>query len=183
MKELKEDKAVIRLKIIKLLSHVSVKDKQKADLRILETILSRAEIIPSQTVCTYVSFDKEVDTKQLIERLLEIGKTVVVPKITEDGLVIHKLRSLDDLEAGHFGIPEPKNSCAVVAKSSVDLFIVPGVAFDRKGNRMGRGHGYYDKLLTGVTVPKIGLAYECQVVAEVPHTSYDVPMTALVTES
>lgn len=66
--------------------------------------------------------------------------------------------------------------------SDVDLFIVPGVAFDRKGNRLGRGSGYYDRLLTGIGVPKIGLAYSFQIVAEVPHSSYDVPMTMVITE-
>jgi len=67
-------------------------------------------------------------------------------------------------------------------KTSVDLFIVPGLGFDRKLHRLGRGGGFYDRLLSEVTVPKIGLAYECQVLAEVPHTSYDIPMTALITE-
>jgi 5-formyltetrahydrofolate cyclo-ligase len=65
----------------------------------------------------------------------------------------------------------------------VDLFIVPGVAFDKKGNRLGRGRGFYDRLLKGVTVPKIGLAYEIQMVAKVPVTSYDIPMDIVVTET
>lgn len=66
--------------------------------------------------------------------------------------------------------------------SRVDLYIVPGVAFDKKGNRLGRGRGFYDRLLAHVTVPKIALAYGIQVIAEVPHSSYDVPMTMVVTE-
>jgi len=109
-------------------------------------------------------------------------KTVVIPKVKDNVLILHQVRSLDNLEPGRFGIPEPKDSCPVVDKSSVDLFIVPGVAFDRKGYRLGRGLGYYDKLLAGLTASKIGIAYAAQVVAEVPHTSYDVPMTALITQ-
>ena len=67
-------------------------------------------------------------------------------------------------------------------QTTIDLYIVPGVAFDKNGNRLGRGRGYYDRLLANVTVPKIGLAFEIQMVAQVPTTSYDVPMTVVVTE-
>lgn len=176
------NKTVLRAKINKLLLQMSVKDKTKGDSDIIKKLLSRPEIIPSHTICTYVSYGGEVDTKKLIEQLLVIGKAVVVPKIKDNNLKLHRIFSLDDLERGHFGIPEPGSNCPVVDKQSVDLFIVPGIAFDRQGHRLGRGDGYYDKLLAGVTVPKIGLAYACQVIAEVPHTSYDVPMTALVTE-
>jgi len=66
---------------------------------------------------------------------------------------------------------------------SVDLFIVPGLAFDRQGHRLGRGGGFYDRLLKDVTVPKIALAFEFQVLAEVPYTSYDVLMTMVITET
>ena len=65
---------------------------------------------------------------------------------------------------------------------SADLFIVPGMAFDRQGNRVGRGGGFYDRLLAHVTVPKIALAFDFQVLAEVPHTLYDISMTMIVTE-
>lgn len=66
--------------------------------------------------------------------------------------------------------------------SRADLFIIPGIVFDHNGWRLGWGKGYYDKLLSGVAVPKIGLAYQKQIVAHVPHTSYDVPMDTVVTE-
>lgn len=68
------------------------------------------------------------------------------------------------------------------SQKTADLYIVPGLAFDRQGNRLGRGKGYYDRLLSGVTAPKIGLAFDVQLVAEVPHTLYDVPMDLVVTE-
>ena len=68
------------------------------------------------------------------------------------------------------------------SQQGADLYIVPGLAFDRKGNRLGRGRGYYDRLLSGVAAPKIGLAFDIQVVAEVPCSSYDVPMDMVITE-
>ena len=67
-------------------------------------------------------------------------------------------------------------------KNNVDVFLVPGVAFDVKGNRLGRGKGYYDRLLAHVKGFRIGLAYSCQVVAEVPHTGYDIPMHCIISE-
>jgi 5-formyltetrahydrofolate cyclo-ligase len=64
----------------------------------------------------------------------------------------------------------------------IDCFIVPGLAFDQQGNRLGRGRGFYDKLLNNVSVPKIALAYDIQIIAEVPVTKYDVPVTVVITE-
>lgn len=81
-----------------------------------------------------------------------------------------------------YHILEPKKKTAIIDPKSIDLYIVPGIAFDRNGYRLGHGKGYYDRLLAGINVPKIGLAYSVQVVAELPRSSYDVPMTMVVTE-
>lgn len=70
----------------------------------------------------------------------------------------------------------------IISWESADLYIVPGIAFDRQGNRLGRGRGYYDRLLAHVTAPKIGLAFSVQVIDKIPVTSYDVPMTMVITE-
>lgn len=75
-----------------------------------------------------------------------------------------------------------KNFVTPESKQKADLYIIPGVAFDREGNRLGRGRGFYDRLLKAVKAPKIGIAFEKQMVAQVPHTKYDVPMTMVVTE-
>jgi 5-formyltetrahydrofolate cyclo-ligase len=68
------------------------------------------------------------------------------------------------------------------AGKQIDCFIVPGLAFDRRGHRLGRGRGFYDTLLNNVSVPKIALAYDIQIIAEVPVTKYDVPVTMVITE-
>jgi len=125
-------------------------DKKKADTAISKTVLQRPEVIDAKTICSYISYGGEADTKQLITQLKKTGKIVVGPD--------------------------------AALKTSPDLFIVPGLGFDRELHRLGRGGGYYDKLLADVTVPKIGLAYEIQMVAKVPHTAYDVPMDTVVTE-
>jgi 5-formyltetrahydrofolate cyclo-ligase len=176
-----EDKPALRTKIKKILSRIPAEEKKKADEDIFKKILSRPEIMQSVNICVYVSSADEVDTKRIIEHLLIIGKSVIVPKVCDDRLALYKIRGFDELEAGSFGILEPKEGCPAVDTQQVHLFIVPGVAFDNKGRRLGRGLGYYDKLLTGVTAPRIGLAYPDQIVAEVPYSPYDIPMTAVVT--
>jgi len=150
MQSVEKNKIILRLKIKKFLSRMTSVDKQHADTIILQKLLQRHEVESAKIVCCYVSFGTEVDTMQLIQQLLKMGKIVLKPEEA-----VNKL---------------------------VDLFIVPGLGFDRKLHRLGRGGGFYDRLLANVTVPKIGLAYTCQVIAEVPHSSYDVPITALITE-
>jgi 5-formyltetrahydrofolate cyclo-ligase len=109
-------------------------------------------------------------------------KTVVFPRIDEKCLVLHRVRSIKDFTSGAYQLLEPKKSTQIIDPKSVDLFIVPGITFDWEGYRMGYGMGYYDRLLAGLDVPKIGLAYAIQMVAQVAHSSYDVPMTMVITE-
>lgn len=157
-------------------------DRQRASEIICNTVLGRSEWKKAETVCLYMPLADEVDCKALLASALNTQKIVVFPRIDKDKLVLHRVVSVGDFVKGKYQIFEPKKSTPVVSPSSVDLFIVPGVVFDRNGNRLGHGSGYYDRLLSGVAVPKIGLAYECQVVAELSSSSYDVPMTIVVTE-
>lgn len=151
-------------------------------IAILKKLSRHPAIRSASCVCTYVSLPGEVDTKQIIAMLLTKRKTVVVPKIEGRDLELRKITSIEDLAPGTFGILEPELSCPLVQKSSVNVFIVPGVVFDRQGNRKGRGKGYYDRLLAGVKATKIGLAYNYQIVPRLPHKKYDIPMDIVITE-
>jgi 5-formyltetrahydrofolate cyclo-ligase len=155
---------------------------QSADYIICTKVMERQEWKTASTVCLYFSRPDEVDTKPLLAAALTAEKTVAFPRIKGCDLVLHRITSITDFTRGRFGILEPKASCQLVNLSTVDLFIVPGVAFDRQGYRLGHGKGYYDRLLAGIDAPKIGLAYEYQLVAQLPRSSYDVPMTMVVTE-
>ncbi|HUD18962.1 MAG TPA: 5-formyltetrahydrofolate cyclo-ligase [Patescibacteria group bacterium] len=158
-------------------------ERKRADDLITKRLIHIPLIINANVVCSYVSLPDEVDTKKIITALLLQKKTVVVPKVISKSVMsLYKITTLDDLAPGVFHILEPRNTGTIVPISTIDLFIVPGIAFDRQGNRLGRGRGYYDRLLRDIAVPKIGLAYDFQVIAEVPHSSYDVRVTAIVTE-
>jgi len=144
--------------------------------------MARPQWRKAEIICLYMSTAEEVDTKPLLAAALTENKQVVFPRVEQDRLVLHHIRSIKDFTRGVYRILEPKKSTSVVDPKSVDLFIVPGIVFDRDGYRLGWGKGYYDRLLTGISAPKIGLAYACQVIAELPRSSYDVPMTMVVTE-
>lgn len=157
-------------------------ERMKADQKIAGSVVGRPEWKKAGTICLYMSTADEVDTKLLLAAALNGGKTVVYPRVERDDLVLHQIRSIKDFTCGAYQILEPKKSTPIIEARSVDLFIVPVIVFDRDGYRLGHGKGYYDRLLTGISAPKIGLAYTIQMVAQVAHTSYDVPMTAVVTE-
>lgn len=157
-------------------------EKQKADRIICDNVMTRPEWRKAEIICLYMSLPEEVDTKPLLAAALTEKKQVVFPRVDHERLVLYQIRSIKDFTRGAYHILEPKKSIPLVDPASVDLFIVPGVAFDLNGYRLGHGKGYYDRLLAGISVPILGLAYEIQIVAEVPHTSYDVPMTAVITE-
>ena len=153
-------------------------ERRKANHAIAKILLARVEWKKANTICLYVSLPEEVDTGSLFGQ----KKSFVVPRVSDKDLILHQIQSPDDLIKGRFDIFEPKKSCPVVNVSVVDLFIVPGIAFDRKGYRLGWGKGYYDRLLAGVSATKIGLAYSFQIVSRLPHKRYDIPMDIVITE-
>ena len=159
-----------------------VDDKKRANYSIADAVLKRSEILHAQTICIYLPLPEEVDTKPIIEEFFRLKKTVVVPKVSGDRLELHAISSFNNLQKGTFGVLEPSDSCPLIGIPEVDVFIVPGIAFDTQGFRIGWGKGYYDTVLAGITVPRIGLAYDVQLIAHVPHTSYDVPMTVVITD-
>jgi 5-formyltetrahydrofolate cyclo-ligase len=127
-----------------------------------------------------------VDTRGLIQQLLAMGRQVCVPWFDSEKkqYVASELRDFAlDLTAGRFGILEPKpEAVRPVASDQIDATLVPGLAFDETGNRLGRGMGYFDRLLRGVRGVKIAMAYDFQLLNEVPAEAHDTPVDFIVTE-
>lgn len=182
MNDLRIAKDILRRDFIALRKAISQREKQKASTLITQELLNEPVWHKAKIICLYVSEPDEVDTHAIMEEAFRQKKTVVVPRVCGQELCLHEVRTPRDLVRGPFQTLEPKQICRQVQVSSVELFIVPALAFDRKGYRLGWGKGYYDRLLHGVTVPRVGLAYAKQIVAHIPHTSYDVPMSTVVTE-
>ncbi len=128
----------------------------------------------------------EVETRALALDALGAGKRVACPRVPADGVALehYEIRSLADLTEGPQGLWEPDPSHGSrIGPAELDLVLVPGIAFDREGNRLGFGAGYYDRFLREVGAPKVVLAFSLQITAAIPHGPGDVPVEWIVTES
>lgn len=139
------------------------------------------EVKDKQVIGLYVSKDDEVETHELIQQCLDMGKTVVVPKVVKKSIMFVEIHSLDDLEPGVFGLLEPKANEAFDL-TKIELMIIPMVGFDSLKHRIGYGKGYYDSILDQVDCDFIGLAFACQQVENFICSSHDIPMTKIITE-
>lgn len=165
-------------------------DKDPLSVEIMNRVLALPEYQAAATVMFYVDVRAEVRTRHSLPQALTSGKKIVIPYCVDGELELFHLESMDELEVGMYRILEPRNELrSVDAKrvdvADLDLIIVPGVAFDRKGGRTGHGKGYYDKLLEHARpqTPLVALAFECQLFPEIPMQSHDIYMDLVVTES
>ncbi|OGX29120.1 MAG: 5-formyltetrahydrofolate cyclo-ligase [Omnitrophica WOR_2 bacterium RIFCSPLOWO2_12_FULL_51_24] len=179
-------KQSLRENILRRLKTQKEDERHSRSLAIKRRLLSLPEFKRANVIMFYVSKGGEVETMPIIGAALERGKVVLVPviKVRKKKMVVSEIMDPNkDLVRGPYGIYQPKAHFEVFHPRSIDLAIVPGIAFDRKGNRLGRGMGYYDKFLTrlrpGVTT--VGLAFKFQVVKKLPRLSHDQPVTKLLT--
>lgn len=130
----------------------------------------------------YMDFKNEVVTKQIIVDAHQKGKKVAIPKVQNDQIVFYYLEPNDkELKEGFFGIREPEMTKPVKDKSGI--MVIPGIAFDEKGYRVGYGKGYYDRYLQENKVAqKISLVLELQMIEKVPYDAYDIPVDMIITE-
>lgn len=133
--------------------------------------------------CVYASFGGEASTRVILHEAFSAGRDVAVPRIQGSDIRLYRVGSFDHLAPGRFGIDEPLEVCPEVPPAEVDAFVIPGVAFDRRGHRVGFGKGFYDRLLARAAagVPVIGLAYGFQVVNHIPDEPHDRTVDILVT--
>ena len=141
----------------------------------------------SGVILAYASFGTELETDEFLRRVLDDGKTLVLPRVERGGLGLYEVHDIaGDLAPGPWGIREPvPKRCPFVDPGSVDFALIPGVAFDRTGRRLGYGGGFYDRLLAGGLprrAPLVSGAFEVQVVEKVPTDPRDVPVDLLITE-
>ncbi|MBN2211946.1 MAG: 5-formyltetrahydrofolate cyclo-ligase [Sedimentisphaerales bacterium] len=182
-------KTLTRLKLKDLISRFTPQQRLTKSLAATELVCALPEFQNAQTLLLFLTLDtNEPETESVIRRALEQGKTVAIPKVVWDSqkLVPVTLDSMDNLETvqSRHGIRWPKNG-RVCPTSKIDLAIVPGLAFDETGHRLGRGGGFYDRFLgpNGFSGATCGLAFEEQVLDSVPVHDHDVPLDMLVTDA
>ncbi|MGE0755592.1 MAG: 5-formyltetrahydrofolate cyclo-ligase [Pirellulaceae bacterium] len=164
-------------------------DKDEISRRIVAQFMQLPEYQAARTVLFYVDVRAEVRTRHDLAGALTTGKRIVVPYCVDGELELFHLENMDELEIGMYRILEPRPDLRSVGSKRVsidklDLIMVPGVAFDRRGARTGHGKGYYDKLLEHARpdTPLVALAFECQLFDEIPMASHDVFMDLVITE-
>lgn len=164
-------------------------EKDALSLGICQTLTSSPEYQKASTVLWYLDARSEVRTRHYIPTALQGSKKIVVPYCVDGFLQLFRLKTMDDLTVGMYKILEPKLELRDkpdyrVEVQDLDLIVVPGVAFDTRGARMGHGFGYYDKLLehARTDAPLIALAFECQLFPEIPTAPHDIFMDKLITE-
>ena len=186
-RSLKASKACLRARCLSRRKTLSPECAAAASRGILQRLRALDEYAHAHGLHTYVSRDGEVDTHALIRLGLARGKRVVVPVVQRGSRVLEhaEIQTLEQLQTGLWGLLQPAledtNRFADLAK--IDLVVVPGLAFDERGFRLGFGGGYYDRFLARIEVPKIGLTYSSLFFRELPVERHDVRVDIVLTES
>lgn len=182
----KESKSKLRKRMMSIRENQDAVEAKIKSFQIQKNLLSSEEFKKAKTIMLYASIKNEVQTSYLIEEALKNKKRVVLP-ITDtknNKLLLSELQDIKHLHAGAFSIPEPKKGFVkLVKEKEIDLIVVPGVAFDKNGCRVGYGKGYYDKLLEKLkNVTKVGIAFELQIINKSFDEKHDVPLDKIITE-
>ncbi len=154
---------------------------EKMSIPIIRKLLDNLAVINAKTVLMYCSLPDEVSTRDALEKLKEMGKTVLLPRvIDEENMKITVYDNPDCLSVGHYGIKEATGE-TFTKYDEIDVAVIPGMAFDKHCNRLGRGKGYYDRILTKLTKTyKIGMSFDFQKFDEIPTDDYDIRMDEII---
>ena len=175
-------KRKIRKEIKGIKETYSYQQKKEMSIPILEKLELLPEFIQAKTIMLYWSMKDEVYTHDFVVKWAQ-KKKVILPSVkgnTLDLKVFHGLENL--IEGENYGIPEPEGPI-FMNEDDIDLILIPGVAFDKNNNRMGRGKAYYDRLLNSLSAFKIGACFEFQVLGQVPVEKHDIRMDCVLCES
>ena len=188
MEEIQEKKREIRSDMADNLGAFSADEIAKKTSGIENRLFEFANFVESKIVLLYMQRNGEVITQEIIERCFEHDKIVVLPAfdIIKHTMQLMKVDNLNaDMKPGPRGVLEPDPAhCNVVPIDCIDIAIIPGVALDEKGGRIGSGEGYYDRLIPklSATTRKVALAFESQIIQQVPLESHDRHVDIVITE-
>jgi len=181
---LDKQKAGLRSRIRARLDKISAARRAAASLKLCARLEEQSFFQTAATILFFAPLPDEADVWPLLPEALAAGKIVALPQFdaATQNYVVRRVQNFpDEIVPGQFRVREPKPDCAIIPLEKFDLVLVPGVAFDLRGNRLGRGRGFYDRLLQKVRGLKIGIAFDEQVVKEVPAGKPDVPVNFILT--
>lgn len=179
-------KKTIRNEVLEKRGKLSKNDHKNFSKDINNSIYNSSYYKDAETIMTFVSFLDEVDTHEFIKESIANGKRIVVPITIPETKELRpsQVNDFSELEPGYYNILSPKEEfIRLVDPKEIDLVIVPGVAFDRSGYRVGYGGGYYDRFLSKIpNVVKIAIAFHLQLIDKAPKEHFDIPVDYIVTE-
>ena len=188
MEDLKARKSQIRQSAFVRRDALSKDERSKKSTAIMERLFDFANFLEARIVLFYMSYGSEVDTEPMVRKALELEKIVALPLVDakQREIVPFKIDNLDsDIRPGYRGIREPiPEQCKQIPIQYVNLAIIPGVAFDERGGRIGHGMGVYDRFIPklDITTRKVALAFECQIVPQIPMEPHDRYTDIIITE-
>jgi 5-formyltetrahydrofolate cyclo-ligase len=178
------DKKELRRYIREQKRHFTPQQLGEMSLDIMSSLLSHSQIQKADSVLMYHSLPDEVDTHSALDKLLAMGKKVLLPKVVSDTeMTIHEYTGKESLQPSEpYGILEPTTPELSIINCQLSIAVVPGMAFDRQGHRLGRGKGYYDRFLSQIpNIYKIGVCFPFQMLESIPSESTDVVMDEVIT--
>jgi len=174
------DKKTLRKQICEQKRAMTPEEIETASAKLGEKFLSSELYCQARTVYGYLPYNQEVRTVPMLEQALADGKRVAVPKIYGDEMKFIYLTDLTQVEKGYSGIPEPIAD-GPEGDDPEALVLMPGLAFDREGHRIGYGGGFYDKFLAAEpNHPTLALCYEFQIVSQLPVEEFDIPVDVVL---
>lgn len=180
----KNEKSRLRKLLLNKRKNLSEISRASNSLKVLNKLFSLEIYKKSQHIALYHPINSEVDTYNIFQRSMLDGKKIYFPKITSSLIHFYNVQNLEELEKGYKGILEPKTQINRLSKDSLDLILLPGLGFDKLGNRLGYGGGFYDKYLEELPRYKsIALAFDFQILDYLPTSKWDVKVGRIITES
>jgi len=176
-----ENKKMLREKLRLMYACMSENECASIDRLMMQRLMQEAFFCECSRVFLYASVGDEIETRKLIETLFRQGKTIALPKCEDNG-IMHFYKYEGSLAAGRYGIPEPTGT-EILCPMPNDIMIVPGMAFDEKGDRLGRGGGYYDRYLEKYRCITVGLCRNRMLQKKIPTEWNDLPVDYVITES
>ena len=179
-----EEKRNLRAKYRELRKNIPEQEKKRSDDLICETVMSLSCFRFADTVLIYAPIGSEVNVNKIAHRAFEARKKVAFPVCNTETheMTFRYVSSLDELTAGSYSIPEPPADSEIFSYNPHTLCIVPALAFDKSGFRLGYGGGYYDRFLKNFDGISLGVAYDAQIADDLPRGIYDMHVDIIVTE-
>ncbi len=181
--EIAQVKQILRQQMRAVLEELSQEERAESDQALAAQFLQHPKVAQAGTLLLYCGVGTEVDTRPILQALLDQGKRVCLPRCLPDHqMEARAITALEELQPDKYGIPAPGEGCPLVPREDLDLVLVPGLCFDSRGNRLGQGGGYYDRYLEDYDGISIGLCREDFFQVNLPREPLDVWVRYVLTE-